>query len=310
MDFVSNQIPAAFIPYRTVGYSCGILCPDGNIFFIPKNQTTLLKENIYTRIEDNTTVVLTEEEASNNGWETAVLAPNGKIYCPPSQSTSFLIIDPTTNELDTTTIVIPGLSDIDTKWAGSCITPNGKMYCTPVNETRVLVVDTNTNVYDLTTFVLDRGGYYSCCYVPNFNRIYSPPGRLSTTNILTINLNTDTADTTSVKLSGVYESIVLATNGRLYCAPFTLPVVSGSIGIIIPSAISTTTNSTTLLLPNGNASLNYNYYYRGLMSSPDGNVYYMPGSSTMVIVIRTSLNRLDSTSLGSKFYEYSIEEPL
>jgi hypothetical protein len=240
-----------------------------------------------------------------------VLAPNGKIYCPPSNATSFLIIDPETDTIDTSSILIPGLDgSVDLKWGGSCMGPNGMMYCTPVNDTRVLIVDTNTDTYDLTSFILDRGGYYSCCYAPSVNKIYAPPGNTTSGNILTIRLDSpQSVDTTSVQLRGMYESIALANNGSLYCAPFTLPVIPGPIGIITPSAGNATTNSTSLILPAGNASLNYNYYHRGLMASPDGNVYYMPGSQTMVIIVNPVTRRLDSTSLGIKFYEFNIINP-
>ena len=308
MGFLSPE-QTAFIPYRTSSYNCGILAPNGNIYFIPNSQTTILRVNPCIGQCDNTSMVLSEDVSTSSGWKSGILAPNGSIYCPPSGATSFLIINTNTNELDTTTIEIPNLSTVDLKWGGSCIAPNGKIYCTPVNETRVLVVDTNTNTYDLTTFTLDRGGYHCCCYSPSSNKVIAPPGNISTTNILIIDLNTNNADTTSTKLVGTYESIDLATNGRMYCAPFTLPVVRGPIGIITLSSTSVITNSTTLLLPAGNATLIYNYYYRGITASPDGNLYYMPGSNTMVIVVNTLTNRLDSTSLGGKFYEFEIVEP-
>lgn len=301
-----SSVSIADVPYKTPDYNCSILGPNGKFYFIPCCQTSIMIDNQYTNVTDTTTLILPSGSGIDSKWKSGVLAPNGKIYCPPSKATTFLILDPIENTMDTTSIIIPDLNGTNIKWTTSCITPDGIIYSIPTNETRILIVNTFTNIYDLTSISINNDGKYSsCCYAPSVNKIYAPPGDTTLTNVLSIDTTTNICDTTSISLSGKYESIVLGCNDKLYCAPFTLPLISSSLGIIDPA--DNTTDSTSLLLPNGSLSANYSYPHRGLMSSPDNFIYYMPGSQTIVIVINPLNNKVDSTSLlGINFYQTNI----
>jgi len=179
------------------------------------------------------------------------------------------------------------------------------MYSIPINETKILIVDTNSNTYDLTSFSISSAGYYNCCYASNVNKIYAPPGNssLSGSNVLIIDLDTNVCDTTSISITGNYESITyFPGNQKIYCAPFTLPLISGSIGIINTNG---TTDTSSILLPAGSSSANYGFYLRGLVQSAD-TIYYLPGSPTMVISINPFTNIVNSSVLGIKFYQTNI----
>ena len=79
----------------------GVLAPNGKIYGIPRDSTSVLIIDPVTNTADTTTI------AGLSGtikWEGGVLAPNGKIYAIPRNSTSVLIIDPVANTADTTTI--------------------------------------------------------------------------------------------------------------------------------------------------------------------------------------------------------------
>jgi len=116
--------------YKWVG---AVLAPNGKIYCVPCNSTTVLIIDPATDTADTTTITgLT----GTSKWYGAVLAPNGKIYCVPYNSTTVLIIDPATDTADTTTIT--GLTGTD-KWRGAVLAPNGKIYCVPCNPTTVLI---------------------------------------------------------------------------------------------------------------------------------------------------------------------------
>ena len=115
----------------------GVLAPNGKIYGIPSNSTSVLIIDPVTNTVDTTTITgLT----GSNKWRGGVLAPNGKIYGIPYNNSSVLIIDPVTNTVDTTTI--SGLLSVASKWAGGVLAPNGKIYCIPTNYTSVLSINT------------------------------------------------------------------------------------------------------------------------------------------------------------------------
>jgi hypothetical protein len=117
--------------YKWIG-AC--LAPNGKIYCVPYNSTTVLIIDPETDTADTTTITgLT----GSGKWYGACLAPNGKIYCVPYNSTTVLIIDPETDTADTTTIT--GLSSNTYKWCGACLAPNGKIYCVPRDSTTVLI---------------------------------------------------------------------------------------------------------------------------------------------------------------------------
>ena len=111
----------------------GVLAPNGKIYGIPHNSTSVLE------IDPTTNTVSTFGSLTGAGkWEGGVLGPNGKIYGIPRGSTSILEIDPTTN----TTAIFGSLSGAN-KWVGGVLAPNGKIYGIPFSSTSVLEISDN-----------------------------------------------------------------------------------------------------------------------------------------------------------------------
>ena len=67
----------------------GVLAPNGKIYGIPYNSTTILEIDPVTK-----TTSTFSSFAGTNNWRGGVLAPNGKIYGIPYNSTTVLEIDP------------------------------------------------------------------------------------------------------------------------------------------------------------------------------------------------------------------------
>jgi hypothetical protein len=68
----------------------GVLAPNGKIYGIPHNSTSVLIIDPVTNTADTTTITgLT----GINKWQGGVVAPNGKIYCIPGNNTSVLVIN-------------------------------------------------------------------------------------------------------------------------------------------------------------------------------------------------------------------------
>jgi len=108
----------------------GVLAPNGKIYGIPRNSTSVLVIDPAT----NTTTTFGSLSGTIK-WFGGVLAPNGKIYGIPRDSTSVLVIDPATN----TTTTFGSLSGTG-KWYGGVLAPNGKIYGIPFSSTSVLSI--------------------------------------------------------------------------------------------------------------------------------------------------------------------------
>lgn len=192
----------------------GVLAPNGKIYCVPFNSTSVLVINPTDNTVDNIGSL-----AGNEKWSGGVLALNGKIYCVPASSTSVLIIDPLTDSLDTTTIT--GLSG-SLKWRGGVLAPNGKIYCIPYGATNVLIINPLNNSIDITSISGLSGGinkWNGGVLAPN-GKIYCVP--YSNDNILIIDPNNNTYDNNTLKgFSGVnkWSGGALGPDGKIYCAP-------------------------------------------------------------------------------------------
>ena len=110
----------------------GVLAPNGMIYGIPLDSTTVLK------IDPTTDTATTFGSLSGSGkWIGGVLAPNKMIYGIPYSSASVLKIDPTTD----TATTFGNLSG-STKWRGGVLAPNGMVYGIPLESTTVLRLGT------------------------------------------------------------------------------------------------------------------------------------------------------------------------
>ncbi len=110
----------------------GVLAPNGKIYGIPFQATTVLEIDPVTK-----TTTEFGSLAGTYKWWGGVLAPNGKIYGIPCDSKTVLEIDPVTK----TTTEFGSLAGTF-KWQGGVLAPNGKIYGIPSLSTTVLEIDT------------------------------------------------------------------------------------------------------------------------------------------------------------------------
>ena len=120
------------------GWVGGVLAPNGKIYGIPVNSTTVLE------IDPETQTATTFGSLSGTQkWYGGVLAPNGKIYGIPFGSTAVLEIDPET-QTATTFGSLPGTH----KWWGGVLAPNGKVYGIPLNSATILEITSSAILTD------------------------------------------------------------------------------------------------------------------------------------------------------------------
>jgi hypothetical protein len=256
----------------TLKWAGGVLAPNGKIYGIPYNSTSVLV------IDPVVGTATTFGSLSGNAakWIGGVLAPNGKIYGIPFDSTSILAIDPAVG----TATTFGSLSGIS-KWYGGVLASNGKIYGIPSSSTSVLVIDPTTNT--TSTFGSFSGSlkWAGGVLAPN-GKIYGIP--FNSTSVLVIDPVVGTA-TTFGSLSGnaKWYGGVLAPNGKIYCNPN----ISTSVLVIDP-----TTNTTSTF-----GSLSGNNKWGGGVLAPNGKIYSIPFSNTSILVIDPAVGT--ATTFGS-----------
>jgi hypothetical protein len=251
----------------------GVLAPNGKIYCIPYNSTSVLVIDPHTE----TISYITGLSSDSGKWAGGILAPNGKIYCIPYNSSSVLIINPLTNTVDSTSITV----DISpNKWFGGVLSTNGKIYCIPYDSTSVLVIDpalntTTTPITGLTGTSKWRGGSLA----PN-GKIFCIP--YDSTSVLVIDpaLNTTTTPITGLTGSSKWYGSVLASNNRIYGIPYN----STSVLVIDPTPATPTALTTTIISLSGSAK------WAGGVLGTNGKIYCVPYDSTSALVIDPTLN--------------------
>ena len=112
----------------------GVLAPNGKIYGIPYDSTTVLE------IDPETKSTSTFGSVSGSGkWNGGVLAPNGKIYGIPRESETVLEIDPEAQTA--TTFGNVEISSSGIAYIGGVLAPNGKIYAIPYNAGTILKID-------------------------------------------------------------------------------------------------------------------------------------------------------------------------
>ena len=152
-------------------YFGGVLAPNGKIYCIPANATTI-------GVIDPVTNIFTTFGTTPGGgaYIGGVLAPNGKIYCIPYAAASVGVIDPLLNSFNNTTV--SGTNTVSVGgYQGGVLAPDGKIYCISHNATTTAVIDPIANTF--TTFGTTSGSsaYSGGILAPNGNIYYIPYGQ-------------------------------------------------------------------------------------------------------------------------------------
>ena len=119
----------------TLKWSGGVLAPNGKIYGIPRDSSTVLEIDPVAR-----TISTFGSLAGTNKWIGGVLAPNGKIYGIPVGSSTVLEIDPVAR----TTSTFGNVGTETNKWISGVLAPNGKIYSAPLQSSSVLEIGTES----------------------------------------------------------------------------------------------------------------------------------------------------------------------
>ena len=240
----------------------GVLAPNGKIYGIPYNSTTVLEIDPVTQ-----TATTFGSLSGSEKWNGGVLAPNGKIYGIPYNSTTVLEIDPVTQ----TATTFGSLSGSE-KWNGGVLAPNGKIYGIPRKSGTVLEIDPEAQT--ATTFgnveISSSGiAYIGGVLAPN-GKIYAIPYNAG--NILKIDPEARTVSTFgTLSESAKWSGGVLAPNGKIYGIPYG----SSTVLEIDPETDSISTFG----------SLSGSSKWDGGVLASNGKIYGIPRSSSSVLEI-------------------------
>jgi hypothetical protein len=237
----------------------GVLAPNGYIYGIPFNSTSILKINPATPGASTFGSL-----AGSTKWHSGILAPNGYIYGLPYSSTSILKIDPSDDSTSTFGSVSNG------PYFGGVLAGNGCIYCVPNNGTTVLKIDTSDDsVSEIGSLPATNSKWKGAVLGAN-GMVYGIPG--DSTTILKIDPSDDSMSTFG-SLSGTakWYGGVLAPNGHIYGIPF------GSTQVL---KIDTSTDTPSVF-----GSLSGSNKWRGGVLAPNGMIYGMPRDSTTILKI-------------------------
>ena len=311
-------------PTTNGSYIGGVLAPNGKIYCIPYNATSV-------GVIDPTAGTFTTFGTAGSGgaYYGGVLAPNGKIYCIPFNATAVGVIDPVAGTFVTNTV--SGAAPGSSAYNGGVLAPNGKIYCFPYRATTIGVIDPTANTFVTNTVTITNGTadnyYIGGVLAPNGN-IYVAHGSSGSWNSPVINTTANTFNTTTVTgTSPTYGSggIVLLANGKI--------LATSSAGVST-SLIDPVANTITLyngngysgagpylsyaaLAPNGFAISMYNNvahtnpttfavtaitavnqnYYSGLVMHPNGKMYAIPSNNGVTVGVLTFTGLVQAPSL-------------
>jgi hypothetical protein len=300
--YSNRNISASAVTMRlfgtTRGYSASMqVHPNGKIYMFPADitQTT----HGYVIDPEGERIITTFFHTG--GVSSAMLAPNGKFYMG-GVSTRLIVLDPSTNTVNQT-INTPGLT-----FGYPTLARNGKFYeagtsiigvFDPANNTTTTIAAPAFNaVLNFNGSQLAPNGkiYYAPYFGTVFGVIDPEAGTGATYGFAG---GFSYAGLTSFAL--VFEGMVLAPNGKLYCIPHNVPgtsgaITAGPIGIINPDDNTTTTIASWI----GSTTTGENSQTAFL--APNGKIYTSPNDDTFLVIIdpetNTTTKLLPPNSIG------------
>ena len=297
-----------------------VLAPNGKIYNIPFDSTSVLIVDPVTNTADITTI--TGLPTGNAKYQGCVLAPNGKIYGIPCNSPSVLIIDPVTNTADTTTIT--GLTE-ENKYTLGALGLDGKIYGMPRHATSVLIIDPVTNTADTTSITGLSTGLFKWAggVLGPDGKIYGIPNDVSSVLIidpssLVVQITAANSYYTNsskklffgASVSGllVGDNIIITVSSGLKYTGYIQSINSStevtfiyalSLGADIPVGSITKLEKTRKVDFTTIATVNIPQFMGGALG-PDGKIYCMPSgnqSSVLIIDPKSPVTNI-STSYG------------
>ncbi len=250
-------------------YSGGVLAPNGHIYFIPSQASSVLKLNPNTR----EFVLFGNLGTSSLKWDGGTLAKNGCIYCVPQNSSTVLKIDTRTD-----TVTTFGSLSGSLKWSGCVLDPeSGNIYCIPYDSTQVLKIDPETDTVTLFGNLSGTAKWNRGVYADGY--IYGIPR--NSDKVLKINPLSDTVETfgSLTTASSKWSGGVFA-NGAIYG----IPDSSDDILKIVPGSDTIST------IPSGQTGSSK---WRGGVVA-GGMVYGIPSSSPLILKLDPSTDTVST----------------
>ena len=311
-------------PTTNGAYLGGVLAPNGKIYCIPHNATTV---GVIDPVAGTFTTFGTV--AGSGAYYGGCLAPNGKIYCIPFNATAVGVIDPVAGTFVTNTV--SGTAPGSSAYNGGVLAPNGKIYCFPHTATTIGVIDPTANTFVTNTVTITNGSannyYIGGVLAPNGN-IYLAHGSSGSWNTPVINTTNNTFNTTTVTgTSPTYGSggIVLLANGKILATSSagvstslidpvanTITLYNGngysgagpflSYAGLAPNGFAISmyfnlahTNPTTFAVTTINSLVQANY--QGLVMHPNGKMYAIPVNNAIPVGVLTFTGLVQAPSL-------------
>ena len=300
--YSNRNISASAVTMRlfgtTRGYSVSMqVHPNGKIYMFPADITQTTQG--YVIDPEGERIITTFFHTT--GVSRAMLAPNGKFYMNTG-ATLLVVLDPSTDTVNQT-INTPGLT-----FGYPTLARNGKFYeagtsiigiFDPANNTTTTIAapafNTLPNVNG--SQLAPNGKIY---YAPYFGTVFSVIDPEAGTGA-TYGFAGGFSYAGLTSFSFVFEGMVLAPNGKLYCVPHNVPstsgpVTAGPIGIINPDDNTTTTIASWI--GSGTSGVNSQTAFL----APNGKIYTSPNEDTFLVIIdpetNTTTKLLPPNSIG------------
>jgi outer membrane protein assembly factor BamB len=254
----------------------GVLAPDGRIFGIPDEATTILEIDP----EGRTVRTFGSVPVGTDKWRGGVLAFDGKIYAVPRDADSILEIDPSSGLISTD---VEAGGEGANKWYGAVLGPNGRVYGIPYDETRVLEYDPAARSVRLFGDFAGSEKWRGGVLAPN-GLIYGIPQAAA--SILVIDPAAGSATTFAIPATGdEFRGGVLGPNGLIYAIPATAAVV-----LEIDSAVESVRSVATVA---ASASA-----YSGGAMAADGTIFGSPFDGNEVLAFTVPSTMADQGTVA------------
>ncbi len=212
----------------------------------------------------------------------SVLAPNGNIYTTPFTSLAITRTNTTNNSFTTLGTSVSSFRH------GGVLAPSGLIYMMNQAGANAQIFDPTSETITLSFAMPSSLTSVSGIYSPNTDRIYVPQLGTTSTNVFSINTNTNTSSTlTGTKNQQYYGCALAHKTGMIYCAALSTCNPTCSILKINP-------------ITNSISELSYNHTtgaFIGIVYAPNDKMYLIPFDSDSVTILDPNNDAIDDTTI-------------